>query len=199
MAIAATLADSNGPVYMGTVKTERYTLSSTAPTVTAKSGAGTATAGTATIAGAVAGAASDFSGRLTITTGTTTVAGTSTLCTVNFGNTMAGTPSPIISPAGVNAATLFAGTAAPWVVPTTTGFDIQCGSAAPLTAYSIDYSVPDAYTNVAITQRYLTGTDLYAIGEGCSVVAQSFAGGTATIGIRPSFTTASLRLCSPTG
>ena len=181
--ITATL--SGLPGNWGDSKTERYTLTNGAPTVAV--GAGSGTGGTATISSG----ATDCGGQLVITTGTAIPGGGGTLAVVTFANTLAGTPSPVLSAAGANAATLFAGTASPWAIATTTTFSILAGSATVSTAYSIDYSVPDAVVNLAITAVYMGApSDV----RGIDRKSQSFSGRTATIGLRPNFTSSSLHL-----
>lgn len=189
--VVATIA-SNQPRFYGGLKAESYTLTNGSPTIVGGAGAGTATGGVATIAGLASGAATDVAGRITITTGTTTASGTAVLATITFANSLAGTPSPIISPANVNAAALQAGTAAAWAsAGTTTSWTIQSGSATALTAYIFDYSVPDALTNLAISTVYMGAPSEV---KGMAVRNASFSGRTATIGVRPDFATSSLEL-----
>jgi hypothetical protein len=181
--IVATI--SGLPGNSGDTKTERYTLTNGAPTIAVASGAGTG--GTATISSG----ATDCGGQVVITTGTAIPGGGGTLAVVTFANTLAGTPSPVISAAGANAAALIAGTASPWTVATTTTFSILAGSATASTAYTIDYSIPDAVANLAITTVYMGAPSNVT---GIDKKSQSFSGRTATIGLRPNFTSSSLTL-----
>lgn len=184
--ITATLVDTSGPDYEGVYKVERYTLTNGSPTIAASTGAGTG--GTATISG------NDASGQIVITTGTGLPGGGGTLAIVTLANTLAGTPSPALSAAGATAAALVAGTSSPWTVAATTTWAILAGSATASTAYTFNYSLPDAVVNKTFATRYVQGSDTFARGEGVSVVSRSFTTGTATIGLRPNFSSGGIEL-----
>lgn len=191
--IVATLADFAPGISADGLKTERYTLTNGAPTVAVASGAGTG--GTMTIKAG----STDAAGQIIITTGTAIPGGGGTIGVVTFANTLAGTPSPVLFPADTNSAALLAGTSSPWALATTTTFSILAGSATASTAYTFNYSVPDAKVNLAITSRWVQGSDAYAIGEGVGIASQSFSNGTATIGLRPNFTAGALKLAARNG
>lgn len=192
--ITATAVTPIQPDYIGNRTCERYTLTNGSPTALTGTGAGSATGGTVSLAGALGGTLpTDYSGQITVINGTTSVAA-GTIVVMTFANTMSGTVHPVISPANATAAAL-GGATIPIIVGGTAGFNLLLGAGATLTTlgtYVWNYVVPDANTNLVINTLWLRKPDQAVCSQ--EINTTSFGVATCTLGITPGFTSGTLEL-----